>query len=126
MVALDQIDNLLAALIHALVFLFVVLRMEPMYKDNTPKLEMLAWWCLGTGSFSEVLLYATGASTGWAGVLTGFGVLFLVLFLTQSEWRPYFLNRRVNPEQGLPPNCDRRCQTLMGSRRDKRTHTWAA
>lgn len=126
MVALDQIDNVMAALIHALVFLFVILRMNKMYGRGTPHHEKLVWWCLGTGSFSEVMLYLTGSVSGWGGVLTGTGVLFLVGMLTQSEWRHYLFNRRVNPEKPLPPGCDRRCQTLMGARRDKGTRPWAA
>lgn len=122
---LDHIDTLLAALLHFGVFLFVILRMNKMYGRKTPHHEKLVWWCLGTGSFSEIMLYLTGSVSGWGGVLTGTGVLFLVGMLTQSEWRAYLFNRRVNPEEPLPPGCDRRCQTFMGTRRDERTFPWA-
>ena len=126
MEALDRIDTLLAALLHFGVFLFVVLRMNKMHGHVTPHHEKLVWWCLGTGSFSEIMLYLTGSVSGWGGVLTGTGLLSLVGMLTQSEWRPYLFNRRVNPEKDLPPGCDRRCRTFMGARRDKRTYPWAA
>lgn len=122
---LSGLDNVFLATIHALVFAFTILRLNSMHLKR-PTVAMAAWWALGTGSFIEMMSYAGGSETDWSAVLTSMGVLFLVLLLTQPEWRPYFLDRRVNPEQGLPPNCDRRCQALMGARRDKRTHPWAA
>lgn len=92
----------------------VVWHMNAM-SPRTPWLEISAWWCLGTGTFGELLWRPHDVQLEHVAVSVG--VAFLSLLVTQPHWRPLLANRRKNAEQPLPPDCDRRCQTYMSARK---------
>ena len=100
---------------NVLTIVCVVWRMNHM-SARTPWLDMVAWWCLGVGVFWEIL-QPHKLDTGH--VLASIGIALIAMVLTQPDWRPLLANRRELPEDPLPPDCDRRCQRLMGARSSK-------
>lgn len=82
------------ALLNFVLVCFVVLRMNWM-RPHTPKIEMLAWWCIGTGAFFALMLHLTpGVDPDWGAVLKNIGLLLLVVLVSQPEWRVCLAERR--------------------------------
>ena len=93
MTFLNAIDNPLLVALYASLSIFVVAHMNRMHK-GTPKMEVVAWWFLGVGSFAIVIFDIHGSTTEWGHIMFGVGAALLVGLHTQPEWRPFLANRR--------------------------------
>lgn len=118
MTFINAIDNPLLVALYATISVFVVAHMNKMHK-GTPKLEVCAWWFLGVGAFAVAIFDIHQNNTEWGHIMFGVGSALLIAIQTQPSWRPLLANRRKNPEQPLPMECDRRCQTFMKTRKLK-------
>lgn len=116
---LAAVDNPAVVGVYSAIAVSVVAHMNRMYK-GTPKIEVVAWWLLGVGSFAVVVNDIHGVANEWGHIAFGVGALILVILNTQPDWRPLVANRRKREEWVLPPDCDRRCATLLRMRQ-KRT-----
>ena len=103
---------------HILIVVAAIVHMNAMTR-KTPKFEIVTWWLLGVGSASEAWI---GPVAHWfTDPLFTVGVMMLVVLCAQPEWRPILADRRKEAAPVLPPGCDRRCQTILGLRRNKNT-----
>ena len=108
---MTEFDDLLLIALQSAVIMLSILRMNSMY-GKVKKMETLGWWCLGTGSASNVLFYLLKEDSNWGSVLFSLGVVLLAVQATQAEWRPYWFNRRKGLSSFDLSACDRRCEEL--------------
>lgn len=101
---------------HLVIVIATIFHMNAMTRQ-TPKLEVATWWMIGVGSASEAWL---GPAARWfIDPMFTVGAMMLAVLCAQPEWRPALADRRKNPEPQVPPDGDRRCQTLLGLRNQR-------
>ncbi len=83
-----------------------VLRMNAMHWKDTPKAEIVAWWVLGVGAFSQFLW--VDMTPGWPDTMLVCGTGALLVIHTQPQWRRYIADRRGGELMGEAPRFERR------------------
>lgn len=127
----DDFLDLIHLVMSLLAVVAIVAHMNAMTWRKTPALEIFGWWLLGLGMSGEFFWHVWWFMHNQEPNITiehfflTVGGSLLVFLYSQPEWRPYIAERRKNTEIKLPPDCDRRCQNIMGARKVRKFYDHA-